>query len=90
MPYRFVLYRSKNNTRREGSEGLRFAPMGKIFHFDPLVLAKNALIRCNICTTKFVVRLNNDKIFLVENCVPFLCDFHRNTVDFEQKYRIPR
>ena len=23
MPYRFVLYRSKNNTRREGSEGLR-------------------------------------------------------------------
>ena len=83
MPYRFVLYRSKNNTRREGSEG-------KIFHFDPLVLAKNALIRCNICTTKVVVRLNNDKIFLVENCVPFLCDFHRNTVDFEQKYRIPR
>ena len=34
--------------------------------------------------------LNNDKIFLVENCVPFFCGFHRNTVDFKQKYRIPR
>ena len=33
--------------------------------------------------------LNND-IFLNENCVPFLCGFHRSTVDFKQKYRIPR
>ena len=60
--------------------------MGKIFHFDPLVFVKNAPIRCNICTTKVVVRLNNDKIFLVENYVSFLCDFHRNTVDF---YEVP-
>ena len=60
----------------------------KFFHLDPLVLAKTLSLEAVFAPQK--LSLNNEKIFLVGNCVPFLCGFHRNTVDFKQKYRIPR